>query len=132
MMAKKAFDKIISGLVEAEAFLAGKKSGAEVTTIPAVNVRAIRTKVGGSREAFSNRFGLDSRAVQDWEQGRRTPDRSTRILMLMIENEPKVVERTVAKAMGSTRMPVTRKTNIRTSPKVVAKKSIPLRRKSTA
>jgi putative transcriptional regulator len=132
MMAKKAFDKIMSGLVEAEAFLAGKKNGAEVTTIPAVNVKAIRTKVGGSREAFSNRFGLDSRAVQDWEQGRRTPDRSTRILMLMIENEPKVVEKTVAKAMGNAHMSVTRKANIQVGSKVAPKRSMPLRRKGTA
>lgn len=96
-MAKKAFDKIMAGLKDAEAYLAGAREGFVTHLIPEVDVRAIRAKVGGSRETFSNRFGLDTRAVQDWEQGRRTPDRSTRVLMLIIENEPKVVERVVNK-----------------------------------
>ena len=26
-----------------------------------------------SRQKFADRFGLDARAVQDWEQGRRLP-----------------------------------------------------------
>jgi putative transcriptional regulator len=103
-MAKKAFDKIMAGLAEAEAFLAGEGKGAVVNVIPAVDVRAIRKKIGGSRESFSARFGLDARAVQDWEQRRRTPDRSTRVLMLMIENEPKVVERVVKKATRRTKV----------------------------
>jgi len=59
---------------------------------------AVRAKLGGSREAFSARFGLDCRAVQDWEQKRRMPDRSTRILMMVIEQNPKLVERVVARA----------------------------------
>jgi putative transcriptional regulator len=100
-MTKKAYDKIMSGLKDAEAFLAGDREGAVVTTIPAVDVRAVRTKLGGSREAFSARFGLDHRAVQDWEQKRRTPDRSTRILMMVIEQNPKLVERVVAKARSA-------------------------------
>ncbi|MGH7090445.1 MAG: helix-turn-helix domain-containing protein, partial [Stellaceae bacterium] len=58
-----------------------------------VDVRAIRAKFGLSREKFSRRFGLDPRALQDWEQGRRRPDRSTRVLFRIIEREPEAVER---------------------------------------
>jgi putative transcriptional regulator len=42
-------------------------------------------------------FGLDVRAIQDWEQGRRHPDRSTRILLRVIEKEPAAVERALGK-----------------------------------
>ena len=31
-----------------------------------------------SRQKFADRFGLDARAVQEWEQGRRIPDRAAR------------------------------------------------------
>ena len=100
-MTKRAFDKIMGGLQDAEAFLTGNQEGAVVTSIPEVDVRAVRTKVGGSREAFSERFGLDHRAVQDWEQGRRKPDRSTRVLMLVIEQNPRAVERAVSRVIKS-------------------------------
>ncbi len=100
-MTKSAFDKIMAGAQDALAYAKGDESRGVAHVIPDVDVRAIRAKFGVSREVFSNRFGLDHRAVQDWEQGRRVPDRSTRVLMLMIENEPKVVERTVAKALSA-------------------------------
>ena len=37
---------------------------------------AIRKDMGLTRTAFCRRFGLDVRAVQDWEQKRRRPDRA--------------------------------------------------------
>jgi putative transcriptional regulator len=102
MMTKSAFDKILAGAEDALSYAKGNQSRGVAHVIPDVDVRAIRTKVGGSREAFAARFGLDMRAVQDWEQQRRTPDRATRVLMLMIENEPKVVERVVKKVIRKT------------------------------
>ncbi len=61
-----------------------------------VDVRKIRGKTGLSRSKFAARFGLDPRAVQDWEQRRRVPDRGTRILLKVIEKEPEAVERALA------------------------------------
>jgi putative transcriptional regulator len=60
------------------------------------DVRAIRARFKLSREKFAARFGLDHRAVQEWEQGRRRPDRATRILLKVIEREPEAVERALA------------------------------------
>ncbi len=42
----------------------------------AVDVVAVRAHTGLSQRAFAERFGLDLRAVQDWEQGRRKPTRA--------------------------------------------------------
>ena len=47
-----------------------------VVVLDAAEVRAIRARTGLSRTRFAERFGLDVRAVQDWEQGRRVPDRA--------------------------------------------------------
>jgi putative transcriptional regulator len=68
-----------------------------IVTVPEdADVRAIRAQFKLSREKFAARFGLDHRAVQEWEQGRRKPDRATRILLRVIAREPEAVERALA------------------------------------
>jgi putative transcriptional regulator len=60
------------------------------------DIRAIRARTGLTRAKFAERFGLDLRAVQDWEQGRRVPDRAARVLLLTIDRHPKAVEDALA------------------------------------
>lgn len=62
----------------------------------AARIRALRKRLKLSRRQFAQRFGLDVRAVQDWEQGRRVPDRSARVLLTVIDREPDAVERALA------------------------------------
>lgn len=50
-----------------------------------------------SRQEFAQRFGLDVRALQDWEQGRRVPDRVALALLTVIDHEPEAVVRTLAR-----------------------------------
>jgi len=57
----------------------------------AVDVVAIRARIGLSQRAFADRFGLDPRAVQDWEQGRRKPTRSVASYLRVIDKAPDVV-----------------------------------------
>lgn len=66
----------------------------------AERVRAIRRRTGKSRAQFEEAYGIDARALQDWEQGRRTPDRNARILLAVIEKDPGAVERAVAEGIG--------------------------------
>ena len=63
----------------------------------AERILALRKRMKLSRRKFADRFGLDARAVQDWEQGRRLPDRAARVLLTVIERDPKAVERALAK-----------------------------------
>ena len=62
----------------------------------AERILALRKSMKLSRREFADRFGLDARAVQDWEQGRRLPDRAARVLLTVIEHNPKAVERALA------------------------------------
>ena len=62
----------------------------------AERIRALRKRMKLSRQKFADRFGLDPRALQDWEQGRRVPDRSARVLLTVIDREPEAVERALA------------------------------------
>jgi putative transcriptional regulator len=101
MMAKKAFNKIMAGLHDAADHLDGKKTGAVVHAVRVpgeIDVRAVRARLKLSQAKFAARFGLDIRALQDWEQRRRNPDRATRVLLTVIDRNPKAVERALAEA----------------------------------
>ena len=63
----------------------------------AERIVALRRRMGLSRQKFADRFGLDARALQDWEQGRRVPDRAARVLLTVIDRDPTAV----VKALGT-------------------------------
>ena len=62
----------------------------------AEHILAIRKRMKLSRQKFADRFGLDARAVQEWEQGRRVPDRAARILLTVIDRDPEAVVRVLS------------------------------------
>ena len=62
----------------------------------AEHIVAIRKRMNLSRQRFADRFGLDVRAVQEWEQGRRVPDRAARVLLTVIDRDPEAVVRALA------------------------------------
>ena len=62
------------------------------------NVKKIRTRLGLSQESFAQTYGFALSAVRDWEQGRRQPERSARILLRVVEKEPDAVTRALAKS----------------------------------
>jgi putative transcriptional regulator len=63
-----------------------------------VDVKAIRTRLNLSQDAFAHRFGFSVAAVRDWEQHRRQPEKAARILLLVIANDPEAVNRALSKA----------------------------------
>ena len=63
----------------------------------AEHILALRKRLKLSRQKFADRFGLDARAVQDWEQRRRVPDRAARVLLTVIDRDPEAVVRVLSK-----------------------------------
>ena len=71
----------------------------------AEHILALRKRMKLSRRKFADRFGLDARALQDWEQGRRVPDRAARVLLTVMHCNPVRTRRQVtarATASGTT------------------------------
>ena len=60
-------------------------------------ILALRKRLKLSRQKFADRFGLDARALQDWEQGRRVPDRAARVLLTVIDRDLEAVIRALIK-----------------------------------
>ena len=93
----KAENKLIKSASQALAYARGDISDGFVVHVPEeVDVKSIRLRLGLTQPEFSLRFGFDVRAVQDWEQKRRRPHRSARVLLTVIAHEPDVVIRALA------------------------------------
>lgn len=91
--------ELIGSLKEALAHKRGKIAlqARVVEPMPAARVKAIRKAVSKSPREFESRFGVPARTVEGWEQGRKI-DVAARVLLTVIEKNPKAVERALAKA----------------------------------
>jgi putative transcriptional regulator len=99
MKRKNVADELVQGMREALAIARGELKPAAVHHIPIlpeVDVRAVRAATGLSRAEFARRFALDPRALQDWEQGRRRPDRAARAYLVVIAHRPDAVIESLA------------------------------------
>lgn len=95
-----AGERIIRGLDQAIAWADGENIPARVTSVsvPTVDVRAVRKKLGLSQAAFAAKFGFLPATLKNWEQGRTRPDGPARILLAVIAKHPEVVEDALEKA----------------------------------
>ena len=92
-MDKEDFEGLIAGLRDVAAYQRGAREGFITHVPPSVDVRSIRKHRGQTQDAFARTYGFSVGAVRDWEQGRRQPERSARILLAMIAHAPDAVER---------------------------------------
>jgi putative transcriptional regulator len=96
----KAGFRILQGAKEALDFARGDADLKKFRVhVPAeVNVRTIRRRLRLTQYEFSRRFGIPQGTLRDWEQGRRRPEGPARAFLLVIQHEPKAVERALAQA----------------------------------
>src|SRR5258708_35915760 len=85
--------RLIAALDDVGAHLRGEiaLTEYEVHVPEEVDVAALRHRMSLSQAAFARTYGLDLKAVQAWEQRRRRPDRTARILLAVIAREPEAV-----------------------------------------
>lgn len=92
----KAGESILRGARQALAYAKGERDGFVAHVPEVLDVKAIRSRLGLTQAAFAARFGFDLRAVENWEQGRRQPERPARAFLRVIEREPDAVLRALA------------------------------------
>jgi len=91
------YNRIMAGLEEAKAIIEGTAAPGsyrvhQVQVPDSVDVKSIRGKMKLTQQAFAVRYGFSAGAVRDWEQGRKAPERSNRILLTIIDRRPEVIE----------------------------------------
>jgi putative transcriptional regulator len=75
-----------------EILLAGRRIEPEAVD----DVRALRTRLGLSQEAFAARFGFSVDAIRQYESRRRAPTGPARTLLRVIAREPDAVTRALS------------------------------------
>jgi len=89
-------DRIMQGLQEAAAHALGAEVPGMVVHVPEiVDVVAVRRRTGLSQAAFSRRIGVSPATLRNWEQGRRRPEGPARVLLAMLDRNPRIVEETL-------------------------------------
>jgi putative transcriptional regulator len=88
-------ESIRRGLEEALAYAEGAADESRYGVhIPhEIDVKAIRSKLGMSQQAFAGHFGFSVNTLRHWEQGRRIPEGPTRAYLLVIDRDPGAVQR---------------------------------------
>jgi len=60
-----------------------------------IDVRAIRSRTGLSQAAFALRIGVSVATLRNWEQDHRSPTGPARVLLAMLDRNPRIVEETL-------------------------------------
>jgi putative transcriptional regulator len=99
-MTGKVADSIRRGLEEALAYAEGTADVSRYGVhIPEdIDVKAIRAKLDMTQEEFAGRFGFSINTLRHWEQGRRVPEGPTRAYLLVIDRNPKAVQKALTAA----------------------------------
>ncbi|MGO9438592.1 MAG: helix-turn-helix domain-containing protein [Terracidiphilus sp.] len=94
-MSRRVADGILRGLKQALAFADGTGDSSDyvVHIPPEIDVKAIRGRLGMTQQEFAVAFGFSINTLRHWEQGRRVPEGPTRAYLLVIDREPKAVQK---------------------------------------
>lgn len=94
-------NEIIKGAEEALGYLRGDKNKGHAQKIRAkkIDVKAIRTRLGMTQEAFSEAFAIPVPTLKKWETHQRVPEGPTKAYLMVIDKNPKAVQSALNKAV---------------------------------
>jgi len=94
----KGFESIRQGLTEAIGHAKGEQAGVQIWHPVAVDVAAVRGRIGLTQTQFAARFGVSVATLRHWERGDRSPHGPALVLLKLIDRDPAGVLR----MLGST------------------------------
>lgn len=95
----KLTGRIMEGLDQALAHAQDASVPGLVVHVPReVDVAQIRLATGLGQQAFARSIGVSVGTLRNWEQKRRMPEGPARVLLALIERNPRVVEETLGRA----------------------------------
>jgi putative transcriptional regulator len=90
------FERLMASLGDVLAHSEDDRSlGGGIRLPYAIDVAAVRHKTGFSQAAFARRIGVPVGTLRNWEQGRRTPQGPARVLLALLDRNPRIVEETL-------------------------------------
>ena len=95
-MRKREFDDLVDSVRQAGRIRRGEAKPSRVTELPAVDVKAVRRRLGKSQSEFARMIGVSVSTLQNWEQGRRRPEGPARALLRVAAANPEAVAAALA------------------------------------
>jgi putative transcriptional regulator len=83
--------ELLESVREGGAMLRGEKAPARRFEIESPNVKQIRERYELSQSEFAALLGVSTKTLQNWEQGRRTPQGAARVLLQVAARHPQAV-----------------------------------------
>lgn len=89
-MEQALFEELKESIRQAALIRAGQLRPGRVTVVvgPDTEVAQLRASYGLSQSKFAKLLGISVDTLQNWEQGRRTPDGPARVLLRIAEQNP--------------------------------------------
>ena len=99
-MDNNLFDQLITSVEQAGASRRGEMEPSRSFEFSAMDVKEIRESTGRTQEAFAQMIGASLSTIRSWEQGKRHPTGTARVLLGMLKADPEAVEILLYKAAG--------------------------------
>jgi putative transcriptional regulator len=90
-MKDELFNELVSSVREGGRILRGKAKPARKFVIETPDVKKIRSNYKLSQNEFAALMGISVSTLRNWEQGRRTPEGSARVLLQVAAKHPEVI-----------------------------------------
>jgi putative transcriptional regulator len=90
-MNDELFAELLESVREAGEIIRGERQPSRAFEVEAPDVKRIRERYKLSQSEFAALLGISIKTLQNWEQGRRTPHGSARILLQVAAKHPEAV-----------------------------------------
>ena len=98
-MTKTTIDELVGAIQEMGAVHRGERKAARSTQVTRMDVAAIRRGMRLTQAEFASVMGISLGTLRNWEQGRRNPDRTASVLLLIAALYPVVVMHVVSRGL---------------------------------
>ena len=90
-MKDEVFNELVASVREGGKVLRGKANPARKFVIEMPDVKKIRSSYKLSQNEFAALMGISVSTLRNWEQGRRAPEGSARVLLQVAAKHPEVI-----------------------------------------
>ena len=90
-MREELFQELLESVREGGAILRGEKKASRTFEYAEADVRSVRERYGLSQAKFAALMGISVATLRNWEQGRRQPEGSARVLLRVVARHPSAV-----------------------------------------
>lgn len=90
-MKEELFEELRRSVREGGAILRGRRKPSRAFRVDEPDVRSVRKRYRLSQSKFAALMGISPATLRNWEQGRRRPEGSARILLRVVARYPEAV-----------------------------------------